>query len=164
MSSGVANVSSQFLEGDQIFRDKDAYVIVAKLGSLGVQHGGLLTIRRSYTIAEINAGATVLPALTHFGYRMVDSYAIAYGGNVGGTTGVDLTATLSTARKLVAYKTAGLTQSTMLRAGTATNGVLLADGASFTRNDVNTAVTVIKDGSDLTTATGVIISVSFVIE
>jgi hypothetical protein len=164
MPNGVANVSSDWVDGDLVFRDKDGYVIVAKLGSVGVQHGGVLNIRARFTIAQINAGVTLLPAVTNFGYRMVDAYAVAYGGAVGATTGVDLTATLSTSRKLVAFKQAGLTQSTMLRAGAATNGVLLADGASFTRNDVNTAITVIKDGSDLTTATGVDISFSFVIE
>lgn len=122
-------------------------------------------VRRRCTIAEINAGVTILPALAGFKYRMVDAAAIAYGGNVGGTTGVDLTATeSSSSRKLVAFKTAGLTQSTLLRAGTATNGVLLADGASFTANDANTAITVIKDGSDLTTATGVDILVSYCID
>jgi hypothetical protein len=120
--------------------------------------------RRRCTIAEINAGVTLLAALPGYKYRLVDASAIAYGGNVGGTTGVDITATLSSARKLVAFKTAGLTQSTLLRAGTATNGVLLADGASYTANDVNTAVTVIKDGSDLTTATGVDILLQYVIE
>jgi hypothetical protein len=121
-------------------------------------------IRTRFTIAQINAGVTLLAALPGYRYRLVDAAAIAIGGNVGATTGVDLTATLSTARKLVAFKTAGLTQSTMLRAGTATNGVLLADGASFTANDANTAITVIKDGSDLTTATHVDLLVQYVIE
>lgn len=121
--------------------------------------------RRRCTIAEINAGVTLLAALPGYKYRLVDAAAIAVGGNVGATTGVDLTATLSaSARKLVAFKTAGLTQSTLLRAGTATNGVLLADGASFTANDANTAVTVIKDGADLTTATHVDLLLSYVIE
>jgi hypothetical protein len=118
-------------------------------------------VRRRCTIAEVNAGVTILAAVAGYAYRMIDAYIIAYGGNVGGATGIDLTATLSTSRKLVAFKTAGMTQSTMLRAGTATNGVLLADGASFTANDANTAITLIKDGSDVTTATGVDIAVIF---
>lgn len=121
-------------------------------------------LRRRCTAAEINAGVTLLAALPGYKYRLVDAAAIAIGGNAGGATGVDLTATLSSARKLVAYKVAGLTQSTLLRAGTATNGVLLADGASFTANDANTAVTVIKDGGDLTTATHIDMLLSYVIE
>lgn len=121
-------------------------------------------IRARFTIAQVNAGAEVLPALAGYKYRMVDAAAIAIGGNVATATGVDLTATLSTSRKLVAFKTAGLTQSTLLRAGTATNGVLLADGASFTANDANTAITVIKDGSDVATATHIDILLTYIVE
>jgi hypothetical protein len=121
-------------------------------------------LRRRCTTAEINAGVTLLAALPGYKYRMVDAAAIAIGGNAATTTGVDITATLSTARKLVAFKTAGLTQSTLLRAGTATNGVLLADGASHTANDANTAITVIKDTADLATATAIDILLSYVIE
>jgi hypothetical protein len=122
-------------------------------------------IRARFTVAQVNAGATVLPALPGYKYRMVDAAAIAVGGAATGATGVDLTATLAAAsRKLVAFKVAGLTQSTLLRAGTATNGILLADGASHTANDANTAVTVIKDGSDVATATHIDILLSYVVE
>jgi hypothetical protein len=143
---------------------------VAAGGTVAIDSGATFTlgdramvqaVRRRCTIAEVNAGVTILAAVAGYAYRMIDAYIIAYGGNVGGATGIDLTATLSTSRKLVAFKTAGMTQSTMLRAGTATNGVLLADGASFTANDANTAITLIKDGSDVTTATGVDIAVVF---
>jgi hypothetical protein len=61
-------------------------------------------------------------------------------------------------------KTAGLTRSTLLRIGTATNGVILADGASFVANDANTAITIIKDGSDITTATHIDVLISFVVD
>jgi hypothetical protein len=61
-------------------------------------------------------------------------------------------------------KVAGLTQSNLLRAGTATNGVILADGASFVANDVNTAITIIKDGSDLATATHIDALITYVLE
>jgi len=119
-------------------------------------------VRMRVTIAQVNAGVTILAAVPGYAYRMVDSYIIAVGGAVAAATGIDLTATLSaSSRKLVAYKTAGMTQSTMLRAGTATNGVLLADGASFTANDANTAITLIKDGSDVTTATHLDIAVCY---
>lgn len=158
------NVKSEWVDGDLVFRDKDGYVKQFLAGAVGAQSGTPQTIRKRVTIAEVNAGVTILPAIAGFGYRMVDAYIVAIGGNVATATGIDLTATLSTARKLVAFKTAGMTQSTMLRAGTATNGVLLADGASFTKNDNNTAVTLIKDGSDVATATHLDISVTFVIE
>lgn len=156
MSNEVALVGSAFVGGNlQFIETSPARLILPNL---------VYQVRRRCTIAEINAGVTILPALAGFAYRMVDAAAIAIGGNVGGTTGVDLTGTLSTSRKLVAFKTAGLTQSTLLRAGTATNGVLLADGASFVANDANTAITVIKDGSDLTTASHVDILLSYCID
>lgn len=156
MANEVALVGSAFVGGNLAFTESGAGRVIVP--------NAVYQVRRRCTIAEINSGVTILPALAGYKYRMVDAAAIAVGGNVGGTTGVDLTGTVSTARKLVAFKTAGLTQSTLLRAGTATNGVLLADGASFTANDANTAITVIKDGSDLTTATHVDILLSYCID
>jgi hypothetical protein len=159
--SYLAKVAMQ--QGAAVLQVKAGGSIEMDAGSTLRVQGGAVSqwVRRRCTIAEVNAGVTILPAVAGYAYRVVDSYIIAYGGNVGGATGIDLTATLSTARKIVAYKTAGMTQSTMLRAGTATNGVLLADGASFTANDANTAITLIKDGSDVTTATGVDIAVEY---
>ena len=156
MANEVALVRAAYVGGNLQFSESgDGRLILPNV---------VYQVRKRLTIAEINAGATVLPALAGFKYRMVDAAAVAVGGNVGATTGVDLMGTLTTGRKLVAFKTAGLTQSTMLRAGTATNGVLLADGASFTANDANTAITVIKDGSDLTTATHVDILLSYCVD
>jgi hypothetical protein len=110
--------------------------------------------RGRFTIAEVNAGATVLAAVPGYRYRLQDAALIAVGGNVGAATGILLRATQSaSAVTLMDAKTAGLTRSTLLRAGTATNGLILADGASFVANDANTAITIIKDGSDITTAT-----------
>ncbi len=120
-------------------------------------------VRRRCTIAEINAGVTLLAAVSGFKYRMVSCKAIAYGGAVGATTTVDVIGTLSTSRKLVAFAQASLTQSTVLTAG-GTGGTVLADGASFTANDANTAITVGKTSSDLTTATGVDIIFEYVLE
>ena len=156
MANEVANAGAAFKNGHLLFSESGGGRIIVP--------NNVYHLRRRCTIAEINAGVTLLAALVGFKYRLVDAAAVAVGGNVGGTTGVDITATLSSPRKLVAFKTAGLTQSTMLRAGTATNGVLLADGASFTANDANTAVTVIKDGNDLTTATHVDILLSYCID
>jgi predicted RecA/RadA family phage recombinase len=115
---------------------------------------GALHIRKRFTIAEVNAGATILPAVAGIKYRMLDAALIAVGGAVTTVTTVDIIATLSSARKLMAGAQANLTQSALLRAG-ATGGTILADGASFTQNDVNTAVTIGKTGSDITVATHV---------
>lgn len=124
-----------------------------------------LQIRKRFTIAEINAGATLLSALpVGFKYRMVDATMIAVGGAVGATTTVDILATASAAsRKLLAVAIAALTQSAVVRAG-ATNATLLADGASFTANDSATAITVGKTGATATTATHVDVSFCYVIE
>jgi len=104
--------------------------------------------------AQVNAGATLLPALPGRKYRIHDIALIAIGGNAATATGVLVRGTqAATVVKLMDAKVAGLTRSTLLRAGTATNGLILADGASFVANDVNTAITIIKDGSDLATAT-----------
>lgn len=127
-----------------------------------VEFGEVKTIRRRCTIAEINAGVTLLAALPRVRYRMTDCFAVAVGGAAAAVTSVDVIGTVTNARKLVAFLVAGLTQSTVLRAGAATNGVVLADGASFVQNDVNTAVTVGKTGSDVTTATHVDIVFSYV--
>lgn len=121
-------------------------------------------LRRHNTIAEVNAGVTLLPALEGYKYRMVDAAAIAVGGNAAAVTSVDIKGTLSSARVLFSFLVAGLTQSTLLRAGAATNGVILADGASYTANDANTAITCIKAGSNITTASHIDTLLWYVIE
>jgi len=118
--------------------------------------------RRRCTIAEINAGLTLLPAKAGIQYRMVDAIMIAVGGAAATATTVDILATQSAASvKLVAAAVAGLTQSTVGRAG-ASNFSVLADGASFVENDVNTAITIGKTGSNVATATHVDVLLSYV--
>jgi predicted RecA/RadA family phage recombinase len=126
--------------------------------------GRLLTIRKRLTIAAINAGATLLPALPGIKYRLVDAFAIAVGGAVTSVTTVDLKGTqASSVVKLVAFGQAALTQSAMVRAGSA-GGVILADGASFAQLDVNTAMTVAITGSNITVATNIDFEVNYALE
>lgn len=130
----------------------------------GVTHGGnVYSVRKRFTIAEVNAGDTILPALPGVAYRMLDCAAIAIGGAVGAVTTVDVLGTSTTSRKLVAYAQASLTQSTVLRAGES-GAAVLADGASFTANDDNTAVTIGITGSDATTATHVDVILTYAID
>jgi len=130
-----------------------------------VNVGITISIRKRFTIAEVNAGATLLPAPgVRFAYRMIDAALLAVGGAAAAHTSIDILGTLTSARKLMAGLVAGTTQSTLLRAGAVTNGVLLADGASFTRNDANTAITVGKTGADVTTATHVDVFFTYVVE
>jgi hypothetical protein len=122
-------------------------------------------LRTRVTTAQVNAGLTLLPALAGQKYRLVDLSLIAIGGNAATADGVLVRGTQAAAVvKLMDAKRAGLTQSTLLRIGTATNGVILADGASFVANDANTAITIIKDGDDLATATHIDVLLSYTIE
>ena len=119
--------------------------------------------RERVAIADVNAGFTVLPAVPGYKYRLVDAALIAIGGAVGATTTVDILGTQATASvKLLAAAIAALTQNTLLRAG-ATNATILAAGASFVENDVNTAITIGKTGATATTATHVDVLLSYVL-
>ena len=122
---------------------------------------GIHTQRFRVATADVNAGLTLLGALAGYKYRLVDAYAIAIGGAATAVTTVDLLGTQSSSSvKLVAFGQASLTQSTVVRAG-ASGGTVLADGASFTVCDVNTAITIGKTGSSLATATAIDLSLTF---
>lgn len=125
--------------------------------------GMVQNVRQRFTIAEINAGATLVAAVAGKSIRMVSCKAIAIGGAAGAVTTVDVLGTLSTGRKLVAFAQANLTQSTVLTDG-GTGGAVLADGASYTANDAGTAVTVGKTGSNVTTATHIDVIFDYVLQ
>jgi hypothetical protein len=124
--------------------------------------GAIMNVRRRFTIAEVNAGATLVPAVSGKAIRMVACKAIAVGGAAGAVTTVDVLGTSTTSRKLVAYAQANLTQSTVLVDG-GTGGAVLADGASYTANDAGTAITVGKTGSNVTTATHIDVIFDYVL-
>jgi hypothetical protein len=162
----VTRIKSSWESGVLVYRDNSGNEVARFDGvnrMIVPSIGGIFSRRFRRTIAEINAGSDLLAAMAGYGYRLIDAFAVAYGGAVGATTTVDLLGTVSTARKLVAFGQAALTQSALVRAGSS-GGVLLADGASFIVNDVNTAVTVGKTGSDLTVATGVDFQLTYAIE
>lgn len=124
--------------------------------------GMVQNVRQRFTIAEINAGATLVAAVAGKSIRMVTCKAIAVGGAAGAVTTVDVIGTATTARKLVAFAQANLTQSTVLTDG-GTGAAVLADGASYTANDAGTAVTVGKTGSNVTTATHIDVIFDYVL-
>lgn len=158
MSGGPHNIGCDFKNGHQVFRAKAT-------GAKVVLPSGALVHRARFTAAEVNAGAEILPALPGFKYRMQDMALIAIGGNAATADSVDILGTQAASGvKLMAGLVAGLTRSTYLRAGTATNGVILADGASFTACDENTAITVGKTGGSLATATHVDVLLTYTIE
>jgi len=123
----------------------------------------MYTKRTRFTIAQVNAGATLVAAVTGKSIRMVNCKAIAIGGAAGAVTTVDVLGTSTTSRKLVAFAQASLTQSTVLTAG-GSGATVLADGASYTANDAGTAVTVSKTGSSVTTATHIDVIFDYVLE
>lgn len=122
------------------------------------------TIRRRFTAAEINAGTALLPAVPGYAYRFTDYQMIAIGGAVTGATDVRVLGTRAAGSvALLVVAVAALTQSAIVRAGAA-NAVVLADGASHTPLDANTAVTVGKTGGSAATATHVDVIASYVLE
>jgi hypothetical protein len=135
------------------------------LNSLSARsENGMFSQRIRSTIAEVNAGKTLLPALPGFRYVVRDVKMIAVGGAVAAATTVDVLATQGAASvKLLAVAVAALTQSALVRAGAA-NATILADGASFAPNDANTAVTIGKTGSTATTATNVDVIIDYAVE
>lgn len=160
-------VKSKWSGGDLIFTDNSGTEIARFSGSAGkfvLAAGNLLSIRRRCTIAEVNAGVTLLAALTGYKYRMVACKAIAVGGAVGAVTTVDILATQATSSvKLAAFAQASLTQSAVLTAG-GTGAAVLADGASFAQNDAASAITVGKTGATITTATAIDVIFDYTIE
>lgn len=124
----------------------------------------VLTVRRRCTIAEVNAGVELLPARPGQKYRVTSARAISVGGAAAAVTTVDVLATQAAGSvKLAAFAQASLTQSAELKSG-GTGAAILADGASYAVNDVNTAITVGKTGASVTTATHIDVAVDYVIE
>lgn len=148
-------------------------MVVASGGEIQVESGGLVTdavnpivhnLRTRLTIAQVNAGVTLLAAIAGKSYRLTGCDAIAYGGAVGAVTTVDVKGVQATSTvKLVAFAQASLTQSAVLKMG-GSGAAVLADGASHTACDVNTAITLAITGSNVTTATGIDIILSYTIE
>jgi len=107
------------------------------------------------TIANVNAGATLLPAVPGLAYRLIYFALIAVGGAVTGATDVRILGTRTAGSvALGVAPVAGLTQSAVVESGDA-GMTLLADGASFTALDPNTPVTIGKTGGAGATATNV---------
>lgn len=120
--------------------------------------------RERFTVAQINAGATLLSAVPNYKYRITDMTLIAVGGAATVATAVTILGTRAAASvALLTAAIAALTQSAILRAGAA-NAVVLADGASHTDLDVNTAITVGKTGGTLAGATHIDVIVTYVLE
>jgi hypothetical protein len=116
------------------------------------------------SIANVNTGVTLLPAIAGFKYRLIGATMIAVGGAVATCTAVTISGTQSAgAAVLLSVAVAALTQSTPVYPNTA-NATVLADGASFVQNDTNTAITLGKTGGSCATATNVDVLLTYAIE
>lgn len=143
-----------------------ALVIQSAAGPGIVSDNGSVVFNQRFrtTIANVNTGVTLLAAIPGYKYRVVDMTMISVGGATATCTTVDVLATQSAGGvKLLAVAVAALTQSAVVRAGDS-NATVLADGASFVQNDVNTAVTIGKTGSSCATATHIDLILTYAIE
>lgn len=120
--------------------------------------------RQRFTIAEINAGATLLNAVRGFKIRVIEMSMIAIGGAVTGATDVRILGTQGGASvALLIVAIAALAQNALVRAGAA-NATILAGGLSYVENDVATTITVGKTGAAAATATHVDVLIEYVLE
>lgn len=136
--------------------------ISGSTGPVFVEFGVAKVQRTRVTLAQINAGITLLPALPGVKWRLVDATVIAIGGAAAGAVSLNIIGTRSAAAvQLLVAAIAALTRSALARLGAA-NMVVLADGASNTQLDANTAITTIAVGGTMTTATAFDIILTYV--
>lgn len=150
----------------KFFKRSNGAEIMAIDGVNGVVYkaGDAKVWRVRATAAQVNAGFNLVDAVPGYKIQFVDATMIAVGGNAGGATSVDIKGTQGgSAVVLLAAAVGGLTRSTILKPNTATHAAVLADAASYVPCDVNTAITCIKNGSDLTTATHIDVTLTYVL-
>jgi hypothetical protein len=130
-----------------------------------VYGGGVVNfVKKRFTVAQVNSGATILAAIPGYKYRMIDCSMAAEGGNAATATSVEVSATQATSGVDLVSNTVGiLTDDALVRMGI-TNSTLLANGAWADANDANTAITISKTGSSLATATHINVYMTYVVE
>jgi hypothetical protein len=123
------------------------------------------------SIANVNTGVTLLPAIAGYKYRLIDGYMVPVGGAVITCTAVVILGTQAAgSATLLSAAVAALTQSARVGPGYTNvanvSGLasIIADGASFVQNDVNTAITIGKTGGTCATATNVDTVLTYAIE
>lgn len=136
-------------------------------GTSDISQTPVFCVRTRVTVAEMNAGKTLLGAYSGGKWKIADVKVIAIGGNASSTaaTGLAIYGTQAgTATALFSVLKAALTQHAVNQINTANTSVANS-GALFAANDVNTAITcktTTASDFDLATAThfDVILSVS----
>jgi len=126
--------------------------------------GMVMSVRKRFTVAEVNAGAVLVAAVVGMAHRLVDFTMIAIGGAAGTTTSVDLLGTRSAASvALATVAIAALSENAIVKPNSG-NVTMLAAGASYTALDAHTAITINKTGGALDTASHVDVVCSYATE
>jgi hypothetical protein len=146
--------------------------VVRYIRDVEVAFGVIKTFRQRFTVAQLTTAGlafTSCPALPGVRWRMCDLIMIAIGGNVTTSTSINVAGTVAgSAVELAVVAAARLTRSLINRMGTpfATAGAesitSLADGASFTQMDANTALVAHSVGGTPTVATAVDMLIDYV--
>lgn len=125
-----------------------------------------LVVHRRFTAAELTTAGTDLlaPPAPGLKYRLIDCVFIAVGATVGGATDIRILGTQAAVSvALTTVPVAGLTQSTMVRLGSAAAPVL-ANGASQQPCDQATGIKIARTGSAVSGATHLDVIASFLLE
>jgi hypothetical protein len=167
-TGGNIQVAGSTSIGQMVFATYDpinAKWYLANSGTVnGAGSGGgtLFSVRTRTTTANVNLGATLLPAVSGLKYRLTEAVMISIGGAAATATTVDIKGTQSAASvKLVAAAVATLTQDAIVKMTTANT---LAAGASYVQNDVNTAITIGSTTNNLATSTNIDTILTFALE
>ena len=146
-------------------------MVVASGGTLTLEKGSTLSATTSATgfvqtvrvrplVSAINAsgGAEILPAVAGVKYKIVSFSMISVGGAAGAATSVDIHGWQTTEKSLIVVPIASLVEDTIVTAGTSAGGI-----ANLVC-DANKPIFVEKAGSDITTATSIVVVVNYVTE
>jgi hypothetical protein len=167
-TGGNIQVAGSTSVGQMVFATYDPVNAKWYLANGGTVNGGgsgggtLFSVRTRTTTANVNLGATLLPAVAGLKYRLTEAVMISIGGAAATATTVDIKGTQSAASvKLVAAAVATLTQDAIVKMTTANT---LAAGASYVQNDVNTAITIGSTTNNLATSTNIDTILTFALE
>jgi hypothetical protein len=155
---------SQYVSGVlKFFKRATAVEFFAIDGTNGVAYeaGKTYTSFTAATLANINTGATLIAAVPGYKIRLLDVIMVATGANLTTVTSVDIKGTQGTAKVLLAMAVGGLVRSTVNTPTTATHAAPIADGFLFKVCDVNTAITVLKAGTDAAASATVDITLTY---
>lgn len=124
--------------------------------------GIVYTLRRRFTIAEVNAGVELAPAIKGYEYQLVRALMISVGGAATSNTSIEITGTQGGSPvDLASFAQADLVEDAVLGEADAT---FLAAGASFVENDPGTSLDVANTGAAITVATHIDVIVQYTLK